>query len=174
MLEAIRLVQEEGYSIKQAAQTTNSRKTKAVPCTTLNDRVWAGDKGEIPAMGRPVEIPKAVEAALVKCLKMCGDLQYPMKKSDLVNLVQYYCVENGVETRWKESKPGKDWCLGFMKRWKKDIKLKRPRNIKRSRAAVSPSIMTSFHENARPHLEGIKATHIINYDETNLQVLVFP
>jgi hypothetical protein len=39
-----------------------------------------------------------------------------MNKRDVCNLVQAYCVENGVETRWKDSKTGKDWVVSFHKR----------------------------------------------------------
>ncbi len=57
----------------------------------------------------------AVEEALVKCLEMCADFNYPMGKKKLQNLVQSYCVENNVDTRWKGHRPGKDWVRLFKK-----------------------------------------------------------
>jgi hypothetical protein len=82
------------------------------------------------------ELSMAVEEALVKCLEMCADFNYPMGKKKLQNLVQSYCVENNVDTRWKGHRPGKDWVRLFKKRWSHRVKVRKPTNIKRSRAKV--------------------------------------
>ena len=92
-----------------------------------------------------------------------------MRKRDLQLLVQSYCLENNVKNRWKDSKPGKDWIRGFQKRWKHKVKMRKPNNIKRSRAKVSPDIIRDFFANVAPNLENVPATHIFNYDETNFQ-----
>lgn len=105
----------------------------------------------------------------MKCLKICGEYQYPMRKSDLQQIVQAYCVRHEIKTRWKDDMPAREWVRLFLKRWRHEIKLKKPTNIKRSRAAVSPRIIRDFFGRAAPNLEGIPATHIMNYDETNLQ-----
>jgi hypothetical protein len=36
----------------------------------------------------------------VKCLELCSEFNYPLRKTDLQNLVQAYCVENSVNTRF--------------------------------------------------------------------------
>jgi hypothetical protein len=74
-----------------------------------------------------------------------------------------------VETRWKDSKPGKDWVINFQRRWKNEVKLRKPRHIKRSQAQVSPSIIREFFTHLGPNVEGAWPAHFFNYDETNLK-----
>jgi hypothetical protein len=112
------------------------------------------------------ELTPVVEEALVKCLEMCAEFNYPMRKRDLQDLVQSYCVEHEVTTRWKDHRPGKDWIKFFRKRWQHRIKVRKPTNIKRSRAKVSPSDVRSFFERISPNLDGISRHNIFNYDET--------
>jgi len=38
--------------------------------------------------------------------------------------------------RWPDSLPGNDWLRSFRDRWKKRVKVRKPQNIKRSRAKV--------------------------------------
>ncbi|MBM3939120.1 MAG: hypothetical protein FJ333_10790 [Sphingomonadales bacterium] len=166
----MRLVREENYSIKKASLEVNEVKKNIVPRTTLNDRILANEPLLIPALGRPPEISKEVEASIVKCLKMCASYQYPMRKSDVQSLVQRYIISNSINTRWPDGLPGKDWCYLFLKRWRGEVKLKRPTNIRRTRSKVSPTIVKEFFQRIRPNLEGVPPSHIINYDETNLQV----
>lgn len=92
-----------------------------------------------------------------------------MRKADLQLLVQGYCTEHNVKTRWNANLPGKDWIRNFRLRWKKEIKLRRPTNIKRSRSKVSPAIVRAFMERISQNLEGVPPSHIFNYDETNVQ-----
>ena len=170
MKEAVRLVQEDGYSMLRAAAATNDIKKNAVPRITLLDWLHREEPMKEPALGRPQELSKAVEAALVKCLTMCGDFQYPMRKKDLQELVQAYCIENNVQTRWEDSMPGKGWIRKFKERWRHAIKIRRPKHIKRARSKVSPSIVRSFFDRVAVNLEDVPAANIFNYDETNFQV----
>jgi hypothetical protein len=84
-------------------------------------------------------------------------------------LVQAYCIENDVKTRWEDSRPGKHWIRSFQKRWSHRVKVRRPSNIKRSRAQVSPADIRGFFERLGPNLEGIPPTHIFNYDESPIK-----
>jgi hypothetical protein len=77
-----------------------------------------------------------VEEALVSCLEVCAEFNFPMGKRKLQDLVQSYCVEQSVPTRWKNSRPAKDWVRGFKKRWSHRVKIRKPTNIRRSRAKV--------------------------------------
>lgn len=110
-----------------------------------------------------------MEEAIVKCLEICSEFNYPLRKRDLQNLVQAYCVENSVTTRWKNSRPGKDWVRSFKGRWRHRVKVRRPRNIKRSRAKVSHKDVKEFFERIGPNLKDIPPSHIFNYDESNFQ-----
>ena len=160
---AVRLVREEDYSVSQAA------KEAGVPRMTLNDRINKPDLAKTPKVRRPQQLSPVEEEAIVKCLCMCAEFQYPMRKRDLQLFVQDYVVENSIETMWKEGKPGKEWIRYFRKRWAHRVKVKKPTNIKRSRAMVSPLILKKFFQHLAPNIEGVPATHIFNYDETNLR-----
>lgn len=54
MLEAIRLVQEEEYSVKKAASVINDVKTRPIPRTSLSDRVKKLLHKK-PSLGHPQE-----------------------------------------------------------------------------------------------------------------------
>jgi hypothetical protein len=84
----------------------------------------------------PQELPKVVEEALVRCLETCAEFNFPMRKKNLQDLVQAYCVENGIKTRWVNDRPAKDWVISFTKRWSHRVKVRKPTNIRRSRAKV--------------------------------------
>lgn len=88
VLEAVRLVREEEFSCAQAALMLNSIKKNIVPRMTLNDRMHRENPTARPQVGRPQEISPAVEEALVGCLTLCAEFQYPMRKRDLQDLVQ--------------------------------------------------------------------------------------
>jgi DDE superfamily endonuclease len=134
---------------------------------TLYDRLQRPDV--VPLLGRPQQLSPAVEEALVTCLEMCAEFQYPMKKRQLQDLVQSYCTEHDVQTRWVNSRPGKHWVRSFKDRWKHRVTVKRPSNIKRSRSKVSPDDIRSFFERLAPNLEGVPPTHIFNYDESPIK-----
>lgn len=88
MVEAVRLVQEEDYNIMSAAATINARKKNPVPRMTLSDRLRSKEPTDKPKLGRPCDLSHEVELALVKCLKMCAEFNYPMRRRDLQDLVQ--------------------------------------------------------------------------------------
>jgi hypothetical protein len=104
---------------------------------------------------------------------MCSEFQYPLKRSDLQDLVQSYVVEHNIDTRFVDGRPGKDWIRQFQKRWSHRVKIRKPRNIKRSRAAVSPSIISAFYARLGRNLDGLPPSHIFNYDETCIKVGVY-
>jgi hypothetical protein len=123
----------------------------------------------LPQVGRPQELSKAEEEAIVNCLVLCAEFQYPMNKKDLQNFVQAYVVENNIQTRWPDGRPGKDWVRSFTRRWRHKVKVKKPSNIKRCRAKVSPQMLKDFFANLTPNLEDVDAAHFFNYDESNLK-----
>lgn len=107
MLEAICLVKEEGLPFLRAAKLTG------VPRQSIVDRTKREKPASQPKLGRPQELLKHVELALVKCLKMCADYNYPMRKCDLQDLVQTYCEAKEIKTRWTNDRPGKHWVRHF-------------------------------------------------------------
>jgi len=169
MAEAVRLVKVEQYSIASASLHLNDVKKNVVPRATIQDRLHCHNPAKPPKLGRPNELPEAVEKTLVKFLKRCGEFQYPMRKRELQDTVQAFCVQNSIPTRWTDDRPGREWVRKFLRRWSHEVKLRRPRNIKRCRSEVSPEIVTDFINRLQVNMENIPATHIINYDETCLQ-----
>lgn len=71
--------------------------------------------------------------------------------------------------RWKNDRPGKEWIRCFRRRWSHRVRVRRPTNIKRSRAKVSPDIVRSFFTAISPNLQGVQASNIYNYDETGFK-----
>jgi hypothetical protein len=169
VLEAVRLVVEEEFCIKAAAMEINSVKTNAVPRTTLSDRLKKETPTLTPTMGRPVVLKREVEEALVKCLEMCAEYGYPMRKRDLQDLVQAYCTEHCVKTNWVNHRPGRHWIRHFRRRWAHRVKVRKPSNIKRSRAKVSPETVKDFFKRIEPQLEGVPRYNIFNFDESPFQ-----
>lgn len=164
MLAAVRLVREDGMSISKASRTMNVKRQ------TLNDRLLKyADPEKQPRVGRPQELSNKEEEDIVECLIMCAEFQYPMRKRDLQKLVQAYVQENNINVRWTNGRPGKEWVRNFQRRWAHRVKVKKPRNIKRSRGNVSPTIIKDFLERLKPQVQGVPATHFFNYDETNLK-----
>ena len=44
-----------------------------------------------------------------------GNKEMLIMRRDLKNLVQAYCTEYCVQTRWPNNMPGKDWIIGMGK-----------------------------------------------------------
>jgi hypothetical protein len=130
-------------------------KQNKVPPMTLADRLRRDLPNKQPPLGRPQELSQALEQALVKCPVICAKFQFPMKTKDLQDIMQSYCVEHNVKIRWVDEQPGKDWIRIFQKRWRHKVKLKRPTNIKLSRAKVSPADVREFFARLTPNLKGI-------------------
>lgn len=169
MDEAVRLVTEEKMSVRAASMAINDIKINPVPRITLNDRMRRSSPVKAPTVGRPNELSEAEEEAIVKCLILCGEYQCPMKRIDVQKLIQSYCTENSIYTRWEDNMPGLDWVRLFQQRWSHRVKLKKPTNIKRARAKVSPQIVREYFEHLQPELAGVPPSNVFNYDETNLR-----
>jgi hypothetical protein len=54
----------------------------------------------------------------------------------------------------------------FLDRHKDKVVIKKPTNIRRSRAAVSPNDIRAYFANLERELEGVPASHIFNCDES--------
>lgn len=119
-------------------------------------------------MGRPIVLSEAEEEALVEILVLMGQFNYPLTKRHLRDMVKDYLDKNRV-TRFKDNRPGRMWVKGFLARHKERVTIKKPKNIRRSRAAVSPDDIREYHNNLTRELEGIPPSNIFNCDESCLQ-----
>lgn len=159
MKSAVALV-EAGMPIATAARTCG------VPRITLDDCIKGRHKGG--KAGRPTELTAVEEATLVDLLKLLGSFNFPLTKRHLRDMVKAYLDRKEKKTRFTNNRPGKKWASSFVKRHKDHIVIRKARNIRRSRAAVSPDEIRAYFENLAVELEGIPPTHIFNCDETNL------
>jgi len=75
-------------------------------------------------------------------------------------------VQNSIKTRWPDDRPARDWVRNFRRRWKHRVKVRKPTNIKRARAKVSPENVRAFIQRLTPNMEGVKAYNVFNYDES--------
>lgn len=171
IVEAVRLVRMEGMGKKSASLFLNERKTNVVPKTTLINRLDRDSPLKKPKLGRPTVLRGEAEEGLVKCLEIAGDFNYPMSKRQLQKLVQAHVTEHQllVPESWTNGMPGIGWVKKFRKRWAHRVKTRRPTNIKRSRAKVSPNIVRKWFADHAAELQGVPASHIFNYDETGFR-----
>jgi hypothetical protein len=119
-------------------------------------------------VGRPLVLSDAEEEALVQVLVQMGEFNYPLTKRHLRDMVKDY-LDKTRETRFKDNRPGRIWVQKFLERHQDRVTIKKPRNIRRSRAAVSPSDIRDYHANLTRELEGIPPSNIFNCDESCLQ-----
>lgn len=127
---AVDLVKNDDWSVAAAARECN------VPRITLHDRIHA--KHVTGAPGRTTELSKGEEDALVDVCLVLGDYNYPVTKRYLADMVKSYLDRKREVPRFKGNRPGRKWVRGFLKRHADRLVIRKPSNIKRSRAAVSP------------------------------------
>lgn len=84
-------------------------------------------------------------------------------------LVKEFLDRRGKTVRkFKDNLPGKDFVYSFLERHKVQLSLRMCQNIKRSRAAITPEVINAYFDNLEAELKDVPASHIVNYDETNL------
>jgi hypothetical protein len=160
MQRALDLVRDENCPVSRAA------KICGVPRVTLIDNLKGTHKTGAP--GRPIVLSEEEERALVEVLVQMSEFNYPVTKRHVCDMVKNYLDKNRV-TRFKGNRPGRIWARNFLERHKDRIAVKKPTNIRRSRAAVSPDDIKAYHANLSKELEGIPPSNIFNCDESCLQ-----
>jgi len=128
---AVDMVQNDEWSVAGAARECN------IPRITLLNRIHHKHQSGRP--GRATELTKAEEDSLVDVCLVLADYNYPVTKRYLMDMVKSYLDRNRDVPRFKNNKPGRGWIRRFMKRHEGRLVVRKPTNIKRSRAAVSPA-----------------------------------
>lgn len=109
------------------------------------------------------------EGMFKKCLIGCCDFGFPLTTFDLRMIVKSYLNKTGrTVKRFKNNVPGKEWVLSFLKRHPDLNGSRFAANIKRSRAAIDLPVLKNYIENLSEVVKNIPASHIFNYDESNL------
>jgi hypothetical protein len=70
---------------------------------------------------------------------------------------------------FKDNQPGKIWVKAFLTRHADQVVVKTPTNIRRSRAAISPSEIKEYFANLAREVEGVPPMNVFNYDKTNFR-----
>lgn len=119
--------------------------------------------------GGQTALTKETEDYIVLNLNTCAEWGYPLDITDLRLLVKSYLDMLGIQhKRFKNNLPGRDFVFNFLERHKSIISERLCQNIKRARAATSPTIINKYFSELEKSLENVPLGNIINYDETNL------
>jgi hypothetical protein len=160
MLAAVDKVKNEGWTASRAARHFG------VPRITLLDNVNGNHKTGV--IGRPTVLSKLEEEVLVSRIVLFGQYNYPVSKRHLRDMVKGY-LDKKRDTIFKDNRPGKTWVKAFLKRHADQVVVRTPTNIRRSRAAVSPSEIREYFANLAREVEGVPPMNVFNYDETNFR-----
>lgn len=118
--------------------------------------------------GQPV-FSHAEEVAILKAAATCAEWGFPLTILDLRMFAKSYLDKQGkVVDRFPNNLPGVEWALSVLKRHKNAYGQRIATNIKRSRAAVGRDSINKYFDNIEREVEGIPASNIFNYDESNL------
>jgi hypothetical protein len=157
---AVSKIKDDGWTATRAAREYG------VPRVTLLDNVKGTHKTGV--IGRPTVLSKLEEEVLVSRIVLFGQYNYPVSKRHLRDMVKAY-LDKKRDTIFKDNRPGKNWVKAFLKRHADQVVVRTPTNIRRSRVAVSPAEIRQYFANLAQEVEGVPASNIFNYDETNFR-----
>jgi hypothetical protein len=160
LLAAVSKIKNEGWTASRASVEYG------VPRVTLIDNIKGNHKTGV--IGKPTVLSKVEEEVLVSRIVLFGQYNYPISKRQLRDMVKAY-LDKKRDTIFKNNRPGKNWVTAFLKRHAEHVVVRTPTNIRRSRAAVSPSDIRQYFANLEREVAGVPPSHIFNYDETNFR-----
>lgn len=119
---------------------------------------------------RKSALTETEEKVLVDVLGVCADWGYQLQLFDLRILVKDYLSDKAKENEslgqiFPNNLPGEEWARGFLHRHPQSLS-RFMENIKRSRAAVSQTLITDYFKELQKTLEAVPPRNIVNYDET--------
>lgn len=158
--EALLKITNGELSIKKASETYN------ISYGTLHNK-YHGKHG-LNAGGQTV-LTLAEEESIVRSLITCGEWGYPLAMFDLQMFTKYYLDKKGVAIKkFSNNTPGIDWARSFLDRHKDKLAQRFGSNISKARSSLSKETLTDYFSNLSETIQDIPATHIFNYDESNL------
>jgi hypothetical protein len=161
--EVLQLIRRKRISINAAA------KQYGIAKGTLHNKVNNRNENKV---GRPMELSAAEVKILVDHVIAVGDWGFPFGLIDLRHLIKSILDKAKRKTRFTNNYPSKKWAYAFLKS-QRQLRKRTCRNIKTSKASLSPEIVQDYFNNLNVALkvgeeDEIKPEHIFNYDETNL------
>ena len=122
-----------------------------------------------PQRGQSV-LSKDTEKFMAKKVASSATLNFPLDSTDIRYLFKGFLNKRGlVMSKFKSNMPSKDWVNSFVRRNQEIISHRICRNIKSTRASLSPSTVKDFISNIAQTLRDVSSSNIMSYDETNLQ-----
>ena len=112
-------------------------------------------------------VSSTLEKIVVDSIEHLADWKVPFDTCDIRCLLKQYLERTGtVHKVFKNNMPGIDWVRGFIKR--NQLTQSISDNVKAARAEVNQDLINNYFNELESSLDGIPATHIFNYDETNI------
>ena len=129
-IRAISMVKDDKVSVYAAAKATG------VPEQTLRRRILKGnnEKSAHLKQGQKRALSDKEERLIVTALKYCAKYNHPQDSDDIADIVQSYVTSMGLETPFKDGRPGKDWMISFSRRHANDIRPRKPEVLTTARA----------------------------------------
>ena len=140
-----------------------------IPRSTLQNKINSTHSKQV---GRPRTFTPQEETSFVAHLLSVSEWGFPLDGTDLKYLVKGYLDTSGrIVTLFHNNLPGDEWVSGFLKKHKAELSTRLCQNITTRRAGVDPDGVNQYFNNLKTSLEGVPVSNIINYDETNLQMI---
>jgi len=175
--KAVEAVRNDSLSIEQASKKFN------IPRTTLQDhvsRVWENKcqklgRSDHVGAGRPKEIDDESERYLVEGLQYLGSLGWPVEAFAVPFIVKNFLDNMGVQRRFKNNLPGREWTRNFLKRNKEEIRKRKPEYVTVARAkGLTTNVLSAFFSMVKEFLDDFGSNftgrHFYNLDETGLSL----
>lgn len=118
--------------------------------------------------GQPI-LTEQEENIIIEAVVKCGDWGFPLNIQDIRFFIKNYLDSQGkIVAKLNNNLPGKDMVYLMLKRNKSLASQRLSSNIKRARAGLSIEVLQKYFDNLAEAIQDIPASHIFNYDESNL------
>jgi hypothetical protein len=146
-----------------------------IPRSTLRDHL-KGRRGKVTGSsrggaGRGTALSADVENLLAKSISTLAKNGFGLTKTEVQDLVAEYLKKTGIQSRFKNNRPGNDWWLAFKSRYK--LSIKKPEGLEHSRKSQlsDPFVIYEFYDRLEKAIEDAnlnnKPHQIFNCDETS-------
>ncbi|XP_045778128.1 uncharacterized protein LOC123876045 [Maniola jurtina] len=108
------------------------------------------------------------ESQFVKVLIVASEFGCPLTQLDFRMIVFDYLKKKNKAYIFNDNPPGDWWVKNFLIRHHDKLTVRSTQNIKKARAEKSLQDFQIYFENLKSCVKDLPATHILNYDETNV------
>uniref|UniRef100_A0A336MFM0 CSON002321 protein n=1 Tax=Culicoides sonorensis TaxID=179676 RepID=A0A336MFM0_CULSO len=123
-------------------------KKYGIPETTLRYKIKGKSAPEKQNSGKVSILSTQVEKQLVDWCISCSRMGFGVTTDMLLDSVQKYVQKSGIETPFKDDRPGKSWYYGFMRRHK-ILSKKKAEHLNRARGSVTETKIRHWFREVR-------------------------